>query len=57
MHHEGHHLCRACLDCFHHQEQEREVLVQKPHVALSCTTLGTIQTGRVSVDQEEEEEQ
>jgi hypothetical protein len=55
MHHEGHHLCKAHQDCFHHQGQEREVLVQEPHVALSCTTSGTIQIGRVSVDQEEEE--
>jgi hypothetical protein len=40
---------------FHHQGQEREVLVQEPHVALSCTTSGTIQIGRVSVKQQEEE--
>jgi ABC-type hemin transport system ATPase subunit len=55
MHHEGHHLCRARQDYFHHQGQEREVLIQEPHVALSYTTSGTIQTGRVSVDQEEEQ--
>jgi hypothetical protein len=56
MNHEGHHLCKARQDCFHHQGQKREVLIQEPHVALSCTTLGTIQTERVSVHQEEEEQ-
>jgi ABC-type hemin transport system ATPase subunit len=56
MHHEGQHLCKARQDCFHHQRQEREILGQEPHVALSYTTSGTIQIGRVSVDQEEEEQ-
>jgi hypothetical protein len=55
MHHKGHHLCRAHQDCFHHQGQEREVLVQELHVALSCTTSGSKQIGRVGIDQKEEE--
>jgi ABC-type hemin transport system ATPase subunit len=56
MHHESHHLCRARQDSVPHQGQEREVLVQESHVALSYKTLATIQIGRVSVDQEEEEQ-
>jgi hypothetical protein len=55
MHHKGHHLCRARQDCFHHQGQERGV-IQEPHVALSCTSSGTIQIERVSINQEEEEQ-
>jgi hypothetical protein len=48
-------FCKAHQDCFHHQGQEREVLVQELHVALSCTTSGSKQIGRVNIDQKEEE--